>query len=89
MSRSTFCARFTAMVGKPPLEYLAAWRMQKACMLLRTTRIGLKEVAVQVGYESAAAFSKAFTRWGGRTPTVYRGASGVTTSGCRPYVPPI
>jgi AraC-like DNA-binding protein len=63
MARSTFSARFAEMVGTPPLEYLTQWRMQKAAYLLRATRARLKEVAAQVGYDSAAAFSKAFTRW--------------------------
>jgi AraC-like DNA-binding protein len=78
MSRSAFCAHFTQLVGKPPLEYLTEWRMQKACFLLRTTRAELKEVAMRVGYESAAAFSKAFTRWAGSAPGAYR--HGTSTS---------
>ena len=72
MSRSVFSARFTALVGKPPLQYLSEWRMQKASHLLRTTRDELKEVAAKVGYESPSAFSKAFTRWAGVAPSVYR-----------------
>ncbi len=72
MSRSAFSAHFTAIVGKPPMEYLAEWRMAKAGRLLRTTRAELKEIAAQVGYDSAAAFSKAFSRWSGRAPGAYR-----------------
>ena len=72
MSRSVFSSRFTGLVGKPPLEYLSEWRMQKACFLLRASRTELKEIAIQVGYDSAAAFSKAFTRWVGSPPGSYR-----------------
>lgn len=72
LSRSAFSARFTGLMGKPPLEYLFEWRMQKAAYLLRTTRAELKEVAARVGYESASAFSKAFARWSGTAPGSYR-----------------
>jgi AraC-like DNA-binding protein len=72
MSRSAFSARFTSLMGKPPVEYLTEWRMQRARWLLRTTRAEMKEVASQVGYESPAAFSRAFLRWAGRAPGAYR-----------------
>ncbi|NLX13973.1 MAG: AraC family transcriptional regulator [Phycisphaerales bacterium] len=72
MSRSVFSARFSELVGKPPLEYLTEWRMRKACVFLRTSQAGLKEVADQIGYESAAAFSKAFIRRVGIAPGAYR-----------------
>jgi len=72
MSRSAFSARFAAIVGKPPLEYLTEWRMHRACVLLVTSDVGLKEIAARVGYNSAASFSKAFTRWAGTAPKVYR-----------------
>ena len=88
MSRSVFSARFAAMVGKPPLEYLSQLRMQKAGFLLRTTKAELKEVASQVGYESAAAFSKAFSRWSGTSPGNYR-RLGQVPMNCRiPGLPP-
>ncbi len=73
MSRSAFAARFGALLGKPPLEYLTEWRMHRACVLLTTGHAGLKEIAVQVGYDSAAGFSKAFTKWAGTSPKTYRG----------------
>jgi len=72
LSRSAFFARFADLVGKPPLEYLTDCRMQKASYLLRTSSADLKEVARQVGYESASAFSKAFSRWSGSAPSLYR-----------------
>jgi AraC-like DNA-binding protein len=87
MSRSAFSARFVAMLGRPPLEYLTAWRMQRACVLLTTGEAGLKEIATQVGYDSAAAFSKAFTRWAGTSPTVYRDRMRIGSTYSR--VPPI
>jgi AraC-like DNA-binding protein len=72
MSRTAFAVRFTRTLGKSPLEYLTDWRMQRASVLLTNSRSGLKEIAAQVGYETAAAFSKAFARWAGAAPTVYR-----------------
>lgn len=72
MSRSAFSARFTALVGRPPLEYLFTWRMHKASHLLRTSRSELKEVAAKVGYDSPSAFGKAFARWAGMAPGIYR-----------------
>lgn len=89
MTRSTFSARFTEMVGQPPLEYLTQWRMQKACFLLRTTRAELKEVAAQVGYESNSAFSKAFTRWVGAAPGAYRRGGDTAAVSPRACLPPI
>ena len=74
MARSTFSARFTRLVGRPPLEYLTQWRMQKAGQLLRTAHAEVKEVAARVGYRSAAAFSKTFARWAGAAPGAYRRA---------------
>jgi AraC-like DNA-binding protein len=76
MSRSVFSARFTKMVGKPPLQYLTECRMEKACRLLRQNCAGLKEIALQVGYDSAASFSKAYRRRVGITPGTYRNMSG-------------
>lgn len=71
MSRSAFAAQFTAMVGEPPLRYVTAWRMKKAChMLVRGEPIGA--VARAVGYESDAAFNKAFRRQVGVPPGDFR-----------------
>jgi AraC-like DNA-binding protein len=74
MSRSAFAARFTRLVGEPPLHYVARWRMQKAKSLLREGRATIGEVAEAVGYESEAAFSKAFKRAVGTAPGAYRRA---------------
>jgi AraC-like DNA-binding protein len=72
MSRSPFAARFTALVGEPPLAYLTRWRMHLAMSLLRSDTLSVSEVARRVGYESAAAFSKAFKRRFGLAPGASR-----------------
>ncbi len=73
MSRSAFAARFTSLVGNPPLFYLFLCRMNKACNLLRDPHKRIKEIAPRVGYASEAAFSNAFKRWAGMAPGHYRG----------------
>jgi AraC-like DNA-binding protein len=72
MSRSGFAARFTSLVGTPPLQYLAAYRMRRAAELLRVGRFTARQVAAKVGYESEAAFSNAFKRKYGVAPAAYR-----------------
>ena len=62
MSRSGFAARFKELLGQTPLEYVTEWRMQKAMQLLEQRDTKLIDVARLVGYESDAAFSKAFKR---------------------------
>lgn len=74
MSRSAFASRFTRIVGEPPLQYVTRWRMQKAAGLLRDGQATLSEIASHVGYDSEAAFSKAFKREVGSAPGVYRRA---------------
>jgi AraC-like DNA-binding protein len=68
MSRSAFAARFKELLGQAPLEYVTEWRMQKAVQLLQQRDKKLFEIAKSVGYESDAAFSKAFKRVLGITP---------------------
>jgi AraC-like DNA-binding protein len=68
MSRSAFAVRFKDLVGETPLEYLTSWRMQKATGLLQKGDKKLFEVAKAVGYDSDAAFSKAFKRVFGVPP---------------------
>jgi len=72
LSRSGFAARFSTLVGEPPLEYLARWRMTKAAQLLRESALSLSEVAEAIGYQSEASFIRAFKRWGGIAPGAYR-----------------
>jgi AraC-like DNA-binding protein len=71
MSRSAFAARFKGLVGQTPLEYVTEWRMQKAMQLLQQRDTKLIDVARSVGYESGAAFSKAFKRVVGANPGEY------------------
>jgi AraC-like DNA-binding protein len=72
MSRSRFAERFTRLVGRPPLDYLADWRMQRARALLRGGARSVGEVAARLGYRSEAAFSHAFRRRLGVAPGAYR-----------------
>ncbi len=78
MSRSAFAARFKELLGQTPLEYVTEWRMQKAMQLLEQRDKKLIDVARSVGYESDAAFSKAFKRVVGVNPGEYvlRGVGG-------------
>lgn len=72
MSRSTFAERFNQLVGQPPMQYLTTWRMVKAENLLQENQLGIREIATQIGYTSEVAFSKAFKRWSGIAPGIYR-----------------
>jgi AraC-like DNA-binding protein len=71
MSRSAFAARFKELLGQTPLEYVTEWRMQKAMQFLEQRDKKLIDVARSVGYESDAAFSKAFKRVVGANPGEY------------------
>ncbi|MDK1373495.1 MULTISPECIES: AraC family transcriptional regulator [unclassified Sinorhizobium] len=71
LSRSAFFARFSRIVGLPPMEYLLAWRMALAKQLLRSRELGMDQVAERVGYGSASAFSVAFARYAGMPPARY------------------
>lgn len=72
LSRSTFFERFTRTVGVAPMEYLLAWRMEIAKDLLRRDELAVSEVAERVGYGSASAFSVAFSRHVGQSPSRIR-----------------
>jgi AraC-like DNA-binding protein len=72
MSRSAFAARFTELVGEPPLQYLARWRMTIAAQRLREGGAGIADVAEAVGYANPVAFSKAFARMQGVGPGAFR-----------------
>jgi len=71
MSRSAFAARFRELLEQTPMEYVTEWRMQKAMQLLEQRDKKLIDVARSVGYESGAAFSKAFKRVVGTNPGEY------------------
>jgi AraC-like DNA-binding protein len=75
MSRSAFCARFSEVVGTPPMHYLCAWRMQRAETLLRDRRNSVDAIAAQLGYRTEAAFRRAFKRITGRAPGEIRRAA--------------
>lgn len=72
MSRSAFNERFTAMVGLPPITYLTQWRLQLAKEKLRDGRLTIAQIAHAVGYESEAAFNRAFKRTLGEPPARWR-----------------
>lgn len=68
MSRSSFAERFMATVGEPALRYLHRWRLAMAADLLKNTNRQVQEVAHTVGYESEAAFSRAYKATYGVSP---------------------
>jgi AraC-like DNA-binding protein len=72
LSRSALHERFVHFIGQPPMQYLAAWRMQLAAASLRDTDAKVIEVALDVGYENEAAFSRAFRRAVGESPAAWR-----------------
>jgi AraC-like DNA-binding protein len=72
MSRSRLAERFSELMGVGPIAYLADWRLQRALLLLAQPRINVREVAANVGYQSAAAFTRAFTQKFGASPSNYR-----------------
>ncbi len=72
MSRSMLAERFLLLVGVPPIQYLANWRIQLAASLLRASKSSVAEVAERVGYGSEAALSRAFKRRVGVPPARYR-----------------
>lgn len=74
-SRSVVAERFTHLMGEGPLTYLARWRLQLAARLLQTTRKTILQVGSEVGYESEAAFNRAFKREFGVPPAKYRRAN--------------
>jgi AraC-like DNA-binding protein len=80
MSRSAFAQKFKNLVGETPLAYLTNWRMQKATAFLRDGSRKLFGVAKSVGYDSDAAFSKAFKRVLGVAPKKYAGKFKSVTS---------
>lgn len=72
MSRSAFAERFTSLVGQPPMHYLTLWRMHVAEERLREGRGSVAQIGLAVGYESEAAFSRAFKRQFGTAPGSWR-----------------
>ncbi|UVO49685.1 alpha/beta fold hydrolase [Sphingomonas sp. SUN019] len=72
MSRSAFADRFTALIGESPMRYCARWRMRMAGNLLRDGRQSSSNVAYEVGFNSEAAFTRAFKREYGEPPATWR-----------------
>jgi len=72
LSRSALGDRFTRLIGVPPMNYLANWRMQIATQKLRDTSASIAQVADAVGYDSEAAFSRAFKKAFGVAPAAWR-----------------
>lgn len=88
-SRSVLADRFVRLIGQPPLEYLAQWRLQFGARLLATTDDTVLRVAMNVGYDSEAAFNRAFKREFGDPPGRYRRRLRVTPpSTCADRVTP-
>ncbi len=74
LSRSALHERFVDLVGQPPMQYLANWRIQLGANLMRSSRYTVATIAQEVGYESEAAFSRAFKRMMGQPPAAWRRA---------------
>jgi AraC-like DNA-binding protein len=91
-SRSVLAERFSRFLGESPLTYLARWRLQIAARRIQTTRDTILQVALDVGYESEAAFNRAFKREFGLPPAQYRkkilGQAVGSSQGQRPSVQP-
>jgi len=72
LSRSALGQRFTALIGRPPMEYLTRWRIVLAARRLRESHAAIVDVAADVGYESESAFNRAFKRQFGSPPAAWR-----------------
>ncbi len=72
LSRSALAERFTRLIGEPPMHYLARWRLQVAAQRLSTSHEPTVRIAYEVGYESEAAFNRAFKRLFGLPPAAWR-----------------
>jgi AraC-like DNA-binding protein len=72
MSRTAFATRFIHYVGVPPMHYFMRWRLQLAARLLERPDVSIAKAAVEVGYESEAAFNRAFKKFVGVPPGTWR-----------------
>jgi AraC family transcriptional regulator, alkane utilization regulator len=72
VSRSVLAERFCRVAGMPPMQYLAQWRLQVACSLLKRRELSIAEAAARVGYQSESAFHRAFKRVVGEPPATWR-----------------
>jgi AraC-like DNA-binding protein len=71
-SRTVMAERFVQFVGVPPMHYLARWRMQIASEMLNRGNSNMATIAAEIGYESEAAFSRAFKKMLGVSPSAWR-----------------
>jgi AraC-like DNA-binding protein len=76
LSRSALHDRFTRFLGHAPMQYLASWRIQLGARMLRETNRNVATIALEVGYDSEAAFSRAFKRMVGMPPAAWRRSHG-------------
>ena len=74
LSRSALHERFVQYLGQPPMQYLASWRIQLGARLLRESNRNVATIALDVGYDSEAAFSRAFKRMVSMPPAAWRKA---------------
>ena len=72
LSRSAFAERFSELVGEPPMQYLTRWRLALAAQALRSGHEAITRIAERSGYDSDAAFSRAFKREFGMPPAAWR-----------------
>lgn len=79
LSRSALAQRFTDLVGQPPMQYLTRWRLTVAAQRLRNGHATLAGVAEQIGYDSEAAFNRAFKREFGMPPATWRKMQGAAS----------
>jgi AraC-like DNA-binding protein len=74
LSRSAFAERFSEIMGVPPMHYLCNWRLQLAGRLLESQGVSIAQAAAEVGYDSEAAFNRAFKKLVGIPPGAWRRA---------------
>lgn len=75
LSRSSLIDRFNRLLDLPPMSYLAMWRLQLAAQALKSTDKAVANIALDIGYDSEEAFSRAFKRHAGASPSVWRRAA--------------
>jgi AraC-like DNA-binding protein len=83
LSRSALAERFTGLVGEPPMQYLMRWRLALAAQMLRSGNDAIVRIAERSGYDSGAAFSRAFKREFGVPPAAWRKAAPARAEGPR------
>ena len=80
LSRSALHERFVQYLGQPPMQYLASWRIQVGARMLRESSRVVADIALEVGYDSEAAFARAFKRIVGMPPAAWRKAQAVSAN---------